>query len=31
LVVLGLALGVSTLMGLPIGLRQPSDLSSTEA
>jgi hypothetical protein len=31
LVVLGLALGVSTVVGLPIGLRQPSDLSSTEA
>ena len=31
LVVLGVALGVSTLVGLPIGLKQPSGLSSTEA
>lgn len=31
LVVLGLALGVSMLVALPIGLRQPSGLSSTEA
>jgi hypothetical protein len=31
LVVLGVALGVSTLGALPIGLKQPSDLSSTEA
>ena len=31
LVVLGLALGLSTLVGLPIGLKQPTDLSSTEA
>lgn len=31
LVVLGLALGVSTLVGLPIGLKQPSGLSSTQA
>jgi hypothetical protein len=31
LVVLGLALGVSTLVGLPIGLKQPSGLSSTDA
>jgi hypothetical protein len=31
LVVLGLALGVSTLVALPIGLEQPSGLSSTGA
>src|SRR3954468_2620168 len=31
LVVLGLALGVSILVGLPIGFKQPSGLSSTEA
>jgi len=31
LVVLGLALGVSTLVALPIGLTQPSGLSSTGA
>jgi class 3 adenylate cyclase len=31
LAVLGLALGVSTLVGLPIGFKQPSGLSSTEA
>lgn len=31
LVVLGLALGVSTLVALPIGLKQPSGLSSTGA
>jgi hypothetical protein len=31
LVVLGLALGVSTLLVLPIGLRQPNALSSTGA
>jgi len=30
-VVLGLALGVSTLVALPIGLAQPGDLSSTGA
>jgi hypothetical protein len=30
-VVFGLALGVSTLVGLPIGLRQPNGLSSTRA
>jgi hypothetical protein len=30
-VVLGLALGVSTLVALPIGLRQSSGLSSTGA
>jgi hypothetical protein len=31
LVVLGLALGVSTLVALPIGLKQPSGLSATGA
>ena len=31
LVVFALALGVSTLVGLPIGLKQPSGLSSTRA
>lgn len=31
LVVLGLALVVSTLVALPVGLHQPSDLSSTRA
>ena len=31
LVVFGLALGVSTLVALPIGLKQPSGLSSTGA
>ena len=31
LVVLGLALGVSMLVALPVGLRQPRGLSSTEA
>jgi hypothetical protein len=31
LAVLGLALGVSTLVGLPIGFKEPSGLSSTEA
>jgi hypothetical protein len=31
LVVLGVALGVSMLVALPIGLRQPGGLSSTEA
>jgi hypothetical protein len=31
LAVLGLALGVSTLVALPIGLKQPSGLSSTGA
>ena len=31
LLVLGVALGVSMLVALPIGLRQPGGLSSTEA
>jgi hypothetical protein len=31
LVVLGLAFGMSILVGLPIGLKQPIDLSSTQA
>jgi len=30
-VVLGLALGISMLVGVPIGLKQQTDLSSTEA